>query len=119
MAEKLTLAHTKIEISDHQIRNAIRMTLEDNPDLNIPGDKGPIRLAPDARSALAWAVEEYLVEIFHRSLLAAEHRQVATVQVKDMQFACVMSDPAAIRKSLMERQELDLAECQLLKRRKV
>ena len=110
VAEKLTLAHTKIEISDHQIRNAIRMTL---------GDKGPIRLAPDARSALAWAVEEYLVEIFHRSLLAAEHRQVATVQVKDMQFACVMSDPAAIRKSLMERQELDLAECQLLKRRKV
>ena len=82
------------------------------------GETGP-KFLPEARNVLARALEQYIVEIFHRALLAAEHRKVLTVQVKDMQFARVMSDPGLLRKSLLYRQETDLVEARALKRRKV
>lgn len=109
-AQKLVQAHYTV-LKNSDVCRVIRETLSD-----LKLDWQP-RFSSEAKIALGAAVEDYICEMFHRSLLCSEHRQCKTVQAVDWHLASKLMDQGEVNQSLLKRQLSDLGESRVAAKR--
>ena len=88
-------------LTSADINKAIKKTREDlhreyGSQLNTE-----VKVSKEAAEELRKATEEVLTELFHRSVLLAEHAKRKTTTVPDVRLAALLGDPARFKDCLL------------------